>query len=80
MAWLSPNFCFPGQNSEHQASYSPQQIEALGEADLVFIIGHGLELKLDELSGSEAVKGRTFFELRGCGGPDQVANPARWCL
>ncbi|NMD07590.1 MAG: zinc ABC transporter solute-binding protein [Phyllobacteriaceae bacterium] len=59
----SPDLLLSGQTSEHQASYSPQQIQALGEADLVFIIGHGLELKLDELSGSEAVKGRTFFEL-----------------
>lgn len=59
----TPDLLLSGQTSEHQASYSPQQIQALGEADLVFIIGHGLELKLDELSGSEAVKGRTFFEL-----------------
>lgn len=58
-----PELLLSGQGSEHQASYSPQQIQALGEADLVFIIGHGLELKLDELSGSEAVKGRTFRKL-----------------
>lgn len=58
-----PELLLSGQTSEHQASYSPQQIKALSEADLVFIIGHGLELKLDELSGSEAVKGRSFFEL-----------------
>ena len=58
-----PELLLSGQTSEHQASYSPQQIKALSEADLVFIIGHGLELKLDELSGSEAVRGRSFFEL-----------------
>lgn len=59
----TPELLLKGQNSEHQASYSPQQIEALGQADLVFMVGGGLELKLDELSGSEAVNGRAFVAL-----------------
>jgi zinc transport system substrate-binding protein len=63
-----PQLLLSGQNSEHQASYSPEQIKALGEADVVFIIGHGLELKLGELSGSEAVKGKTFTALSGVPG------------
>lgn len=59
----NPELLLSGQTSEHQASYSPQQIKLLGDADAVFIIGHGLELKLDQISGSEAVKGKRFVEL-----------------
>lgn len=58
-----PELLLQGLSSEHQASYAPRQIEALGSADVVFMIGHGLELKLDELSGSEAVNRRTFVAL-----------------
>ncbi|MCA0434682.1 MAG: zinc ABC transporter substrate-binding protein [Proteobacteria bacterium] len=59
----TPELLLSGQNSEHNASFSPQQIKLLGEADLVFIIGKGLELKLDEISGSEAVNGKAFVAL-----------------
>jgi zinc transport system substrate-binding protein len=63
-----PELLLRGQNSEHQASYSPQQIEDLGKADVVFIIGEGLELKLTELSGSEAVNGKKFVEMSAAQG------------
>lgn len=59
----TPELLLSGQTSEHQASYSPAQLKSLADADLTFIIGQGLELKLDELSGSEAVKGKRFVEL-----------------
>ena len=59
----TPELLLSGQTSEHQASYSPQQIEDLGRADAVFIVGQGLELKLGELSGSETVEGKRFVVL-----------------
>ncbi len=59
----TPELLLSGQTSEHQQSFSPAQIKALGDADAVFFIGEGLELKLEELSGSDAVKGRKFIEL-----------------
>jgi zinc transport system substrate-binding protein len=49
--------------SEHRAVFTPTQIATLGDADLVFIVGHGLEAKLAQLSGSDAVNGRTFIQL-----------------
>lgn len=64
----TPQLLLSGQGSEHQASYSPQQIEELGGADLVFIIGQGLELKLGELSGSESVAGKHFVALADAAG------------
>jgi len=70
-----PELLLRGQNSEHQASYSPAQIEQLGKADIVFIMGEGLELKLTELSGSEAVNGRTFVQMSGA--PGLVKLPIR---
>jgi zinc transport system substrate-binding protein len=59
----TPELLLQGQGSEHQASYGPQQLQALAAADAVFMIGQGLELKLDELSGSEAVSGKKFVEV-----------------
>lgn len=59
----TPELLLSGQTSEHQASYSPEQIRMLGDADLVFFIGQGLELKLDQINGSEAVKGKRFVAL-----------------
>ncbi len=58
-----PEILLKGVNSEHQASYSPQQIADLGHADLVFIIGDNLEVKLGEISGTDAVNGKTFVKL-----------------
>jgi zinc transport system substrate-binding protein len=49
--------------SEHRATFTAAQVAGLGKADLVFIIGHGLEAKLAQLSGSAAVNGKKFVEL-----------------
>ncbi len=69
----TPELLLSGLNSEHQASFSAEQIKALGDADVVFIIGEGLELKLDEMSGSEAVKGKKFVELAEVKGLTKLA-------
>lgn len=58
-----PELLLEGSLSEHRAQFTPQQIVALGEADLVFIVGQGLEAKLSQLSGSQAVNGKSFVEL-----------------
>lgn len=58
-----PELLLEGSMSEHRASFTPQQLAALGRADLVFIVGHGLEAKLAQLSGSDAVNGKRFVEL-----------------
>ncbi len=58
-----PELLLAGKMGEHRATFTPQQIAALGEADLVFIVGQGLEAKLSQLSGSEAVNGKRFVEL-----------------
>lgn len=58
-----PELLLSGVMSEHRATFSPQQIAELGRADLVFIVGQGLEGKLSQISGSEAVNGRRFVEL-----------------
>lgn len=68
-----PELLLRGQNSEHQASYSPRQIEDLGKADIVFIMGEGLELKLTEMSGSEAVNGKSFVMLSDAPGLKKLA-------
>jgi zinc transport system substrate-binding protein len=59
----APDLLLEGNMSEHRASFTPAQVSALGKADLVFIIGHGLEAKLAQISGSEAVNGKAFVEL-----------------
>ncbi len=58
-----PELLLEGSLSEHRAKFTPQQIAALGQADVVFIVGQGLEAKLSQLSGSEAVNGKKFVEL-----------------
>jgi zinc transport system substrate-binding protein len=58
-----PELLLAGSLSEHRATFSPQQIAALGQADLVFIVGRGLEAKLSQMSGSESVNGKRFIEL-----------------
>ncbi|MFN4142707.1 zinc ABC transporter substrate-binding protein [Aestuariivirga sp.] len=63
-----PELLLAGSMPEHRASFSPQQIKELGEADLVFIIGQGLEAKLSQMSGTEAVNGRRFVELAAAPG------------
>ena len=69
----TPELLLSGFNSEHQASFSPEQIKLLGDSDVVFIIGEGLELKLDEMSGGDAVKGKTFIEMAEIKGLTKLA-------
>ena len=59
----TPDLLLPGKLSEHMASFTASQLSKLGQADLVFIIGHGLEAKLAQIGGSEAVNGKRFVEL-----------------
>ncbi len=59
----TPELLLSGKNSEHTASLSPQQLSDLGKADAVFMIGSGLEHKLGQVSGSDAVGGKTFTSL-----------------
>jgi zinc transport system substrate-binding protein len=59
----TPELLLSGKNSEHTASLSPQQLSDLGKADVVFMIGSGLEHKLAQVSGGEAVGGKTFTAL-----------------
>ena len=63
-----PQLLLRGSLSEHRASFTTSQIIDLGRADLVFIIGHGLEAKLAQLSGSETVNGKRFVELSAAPG------------
>ncbi len=58
-----PELLLQGSMAEHRASFTPRQLGALGEADLVFIVGQGLEAKLSQLSGTDAVNGRRFVAL-----------------
>lgn len=64
----SPELIYSGKNSEHSASLSTQQVSDLGKADVVFMNGGGLELKLGQISGSESVNGKKFFALTGAPG------------
>jgi zinc transport system substrate-binding protein len=59
----TPDLLLSGKNSEHTVSLSPEQISNLGNADIVFMIGGGLEHKLSQISGSEAVNGKKFVML-----------------
>jgi zinc transport system substrate-binding protein len=64
----TPDLLLSGKNSEHTASLSPEQISELGKADVVFMIGGGLEHKLGQVSGTEAVNGKKFFALTAAPG------------
>ena len=64
----TPELLLSGKNSEHTATLSPEQISDLGKADVVFMIGGGLEHKLGQISGTEAVNGKKFFALSGAPG------------
>lgn len=59
----TPELLLSGRNSEHTSSLSPRQMSDLGQADVVFMIGSGLEHKLGQVSGSDAVGGKKFFTL-----------------
>ncbi|MFT3988164.1 zinc ABC transporter substrate-binding protein [Aestuariivirga sp.] len=58
-----PQLLLKGRLSEHTAALTPEQIDALGKADLVFTVDDGLEFKLGELDGTEAVNGKHFTQL-----------------
>ena len=77
-SWGRParrNFCWRGSLSEHRATFTPQQVADLGKADLVFIVGRGLEAKLSQMSGTEAVNGKRFVELAKA--PGITTHPIR---
>jgi zinc transport system substrate-binding protein len=59
----TPELLMQGQNSEHNASFTPQQIADLAHADVVFMIGQNLESKLGEISGTETVGGKAFIKM-----------------
>jgi zinc transport system substrate-binding protein len=59
----TPELLLQGRLSEHTASLTPHQVAALGRADIVFTIGHGLEYSIGQLDGSEAVNGKHFVHL-----------------
>jgi zinc transport system substrate-binding protein len=59
----APELLLSGKNSEHSASLSPDQISNLGKADVIFMIGGGLEHKLGQISGTESVNGKKFIML-----------------
>lgn len=63
-----PELLLSGRLSEHTASFTASQVSELGRADLVFIVGHGLEAKLAQIGGSEAVGGKSFVELSEASG------------
>jgi zinc transport system substrate-binding protein len=64
----TPDLLLSGKNSEHTASLSPEQISNLSKADVVFMVGGGLEHKLGQISGTEAVNGKKFVALAGAPG------------
>jgi zinc transport system substrate-binding protein len=70
-----PELLLSGTMSEHRATFTPQQIAGMGKADVVFIIGQGLEAKLSQIGGSEAVNGKRFVELSSA--PGITTHPVR---
>jgi len=68
----SPGLLLSGRLSEHRVAFTPSQVAALAEADLVFIAGPGLEAKLAQMSGSEAVNGKVFVMLAEVPGVDRL--------
>jgi zinc transport system substrate-binding protein len=69
----TPELLLSGQNSEHTASLSPRQMSDLGQEGIVFMIGSGLEHKLGQISGSEAVNGKKFISLSESSGVKTLA-------
>ena len=59
----TPELLMQGQNSEHNASFTPQQIADMEHADVVFMIGNNLEGKLGEISGTDTVGGKAFVKM-----------------
>jgi zinc transport system substrate-binding protein len=64
----TPELLMQGQNSEHNASFTPQQIADMAHADVVFMIGNNLETKLGEISGTETVGGKAFIKMNAISG------------
>ncbi len=59
----TPELLMSGQNSEHNSSFTPQQIADMEHADAVFMIGNNLEAKLGEISGTDTVGGKAFIKM-----------------
>ena len=59
----TPELLMQGQNSEHNASFTPQQIADMAHSDVVFMIGNNLETKLGEIGGTETVGGKAFIKM-----------------
>ncbi len=59
----TPELIFRGVVSEHTSGLTPHQIASLGAADLVFMVGPTVEVRLGQLDKSEAVNGKAFTML-----------------
>jgi zinc transport system substrate-binding protein len=64
----NPELIFRGTVSEHTTALTPQQLASLGSADLVFMVGPSIEVRLGQLDRSEAVNGRAFVTLEDAPG------------
>lgn len=72
----SPTLLLPGRLGEHRATFSPRQIAEIAAADAVFLVSPGLEAKLAQMSGGEAVGGKTFIFLAEAPGVERLAARA----
>lgn len=68
-----PTLLLPGRLGEHRATFTPHQIAEVASADAVFLVSRGLEAKLAQMSGSEAVEGRVFHFLADAPGVHRLA-------
>ena len=68
-----PTLLLPGRLGEHRASFSPQQIAEIVDADAVFLVSPGLEAKLSQMSGSETIGGKSFVFLGEAPGVARLA-------
>lgn len=68
-----PTLLLKGQLGEHRATFTPHQIAEIASADAVFLVSRGLEAKLAQMSGSEAVEGRAFRFLADAPGVLRLA-------
>lgn len=59
----TPELIFRGVVSEHTSGLTPQQFASLGSADLVFMVGPSVEVRLGQLDKGEAVNGKAFTML-----------------
>lgn len=63
-----PELLLSGKTAEHRSTFTASQIAGLGRAELVFFVGQGIETKLAQISGSEAVNGKDFVALSEASG------------